>query len=71
MGRCGGECTKVLRGREWFAVSPAARGELQSELATFFKSCPGGAVVVSEVERLHPGLLPVFNNVLSEQVLVG
>ena len=68
LGRCGGECTAELKGRDWSSRAGRTRGELQSLLATFFKGCPAGAVVVTEVEKMHPGLLPVVNNVLSEQV---
>lgn len=68
LGRCGGDCTQQLHGREWSGRAGRTRGELQALLAAFFKQCPAGAVVVTEVEKVHPALLPVLNNVLSEQV---
>lgn len=67
-GRCGRDCAQEIKGREWSGRAGRTRGELQFLLATFFKGCPAGAVVVTEVEKMHPGLLPVLNNVLSEQV---
>lgn len=68
LGRCGGDCTQQLHGRDWSGKAGRTRGELQAALGSFFKGCPAGAVVVSEVEKMHPALLPVLNNVLSEQV---
>ena len=40
---------------------------MQKELAGFLKGCPGGVVVLDNAQKLHPSLLPVFINALSEQ----
>jgi hypothetical protein len=40
---------------------------VQKELAGFLKGCPGGVVVLDNAQKLHPSLLPVFINALSEQ----
>ena len=40
---------------------------MQKELAGFLKRCPGGVVALDNAQKLHPALLPVFINALSEQ----
>ncbi len=40
---------------------------MQKELAAFLKRCPGGVVALDNAQKLHPALLPVFINALSEQ----
>ena len=47
-------------------ASPDAAGAVQKELARFLKGCPGGVVVLDNAQKLHPSLLPVFINALSE-----
>lgn len=44
-----------------------APGDVQKQLAGFLQSCPKGVVVLEDVQKLHPQLLPVFINALSEQ----
>ena len=48
-------------------ASPDAAGAVQKELAGFLKGCPGGVVALDNAQKLHPALLPVFINALSEQ----
>ncbi len=48
-------------------ASPDAAGAVQKELAAFLKRCPGGVVALDNAQKLHPALLPVFINALSEQ----
>lgn len=48
-------------------ASPDAAGAVQKELAGFLKRCPGGVVALDNAQKLHPALLPVFINALSEQ----
>lgn len=44
-----------------------APGSVQKQMADFLKTCPQGVVVLEDVHKLHPQLLPVFINALSEQ----
>ncbi len=44
-----------------------APGAAQKLLAGFLQRCPQGVVVLEDVQKLHPQLLPVFINALSEQ----
>ena len=48
-------------------VAPDAAGAVQKELAGFLQRCPGGVVALDNAQKLHPALLPVFINALSEQ----
>ncbi|KAK9909097.1 hypothetical protein WJX75_007082 [Coccomyxa subellipsoidea] len=43
-----------------------APGAVQKLLAGFLKRCPQGVIVLEDVQKLHPRLLPVFINALSE-----
>ena len=43
-----------------------APGAVQKELAGFLQRCPQGVVILQDVHKLHPRLLPVFINALSE-----
>ncbi|CAL8461868.1 g1399 [Coccomyxa elongata] len=43
-----------------------APGAVQKELAGFLQRCPQGVVILQDVHQLHPRLLPVFINALSE-----
>jgi hypothetical protein len=44
-----------------------AAGAAQKQLSGFLQGCPQGVVLLENVHRLHPQLLPVFINALSEQ----
>lgn len=43
-----------------------APGAVQKQLGSFLKRCPQGVVIVENVHKLHPRLLPIFINALSE-----
>ncbi|EIE25162.1 hypothetical protein COCSUDRAFT_40488 [Coccomyxa subellipsoidea C-169] len=43
-----------------------APGGVQKLLAGFLQRCPQGVVILEDVQKLHPRLLPVFINALSE-----
>ena len=45
-----------------------APGAVQELLAGFLMRCPAGVVILEGADRLHPRLLPVWINALSEQV---
>lgn len=47
--------------------APDAAGAVQKELAAFLQRCSDGVVVLDNAQKLHPALLPVFINALSEQ----
>ena len=48
--------------------APDAPGAVQKLLAGFLRRCPRGVVILEGVDQLHPRLLPVWINALSEQV---
>ena len=48
-----------------------APGAVQKLLADFLARCPAGVVILERAERLHPRLVPVWINALSEQARDG
>ena len=44
------------------------KGLLQARLTNVLKACPGAIVLVEALHLVHPSVLPVLNNALSEQV---
>ena len=60
------QCNGCAQAGQAAHASPDAAGAVQKELAGFLKGCPGGVVVLDNAQKLHPSLLPVFINALSE-----
>ena len=59
----------VWQGQNLDAGTPQARGHLQSQLAHLLSGCPDAIIIVEGLQQMHPGLLPIWINGLSEQVL--
>ncbi|KAK9819652.1 hypothetical protein WJX72_000773 [[Myrmecia] bisecta] len=60
-------CMLLLKGEDMAGGGPDAAGGLQSTLARFLTRCPYGVVVLDGIQHVHPVVLPVLINALSEQ----
>ena len=49
-------------------MAVAEKGLLQARLTNVLKVCPGAIVLVEALHLVHPSVLPVLINALSEQV---
>ena len=58
----------VLQGQSLAKGDAQARGHLQSQLARTLLGCPNAIIIVEGLQQMHPGLLPIWINGLSEQV---